>query len=165
MSQQANSSRADIYQLLLEDSDKKKKEKSARDKERKAQLLKPLGVKEYFDEGGISIDKKTCKGVECKLCIDVCPTHALYWKAGEVGIVEDLCVYCAACVLSCVVDDCIQVWRKRPDGKVEKFSNPKDVLKLMNIISCRNRRNRVESRQRTREIIPPIKFRRIRRFF
>ena len=124
MSKLNKPSELDIYQLLFEELENSKKEK-------RAKLLKPLGVKEYFEEGGVDIDQKTCKGVECKLCIDACPTHALYWKAGEVGIVEDLCIYCAACVWSCCVDDYIRVWRKRRDGRVEEFSNPKNVLTLM----------------------------------
>ena len=138
MSKKIVSSDLDIYQLLLEVSEKKKKD-------RRAQLIEPLGVKEYFDEGGISIDKKTCKGVECKLCIDACPTHALYWRSGEVGIVEELCIFCAACVLCCIVDDCIRVWRKRSNGEVEEFTNPQNVLMLMHKINCRKRLESVKS--------------------
>jgi len=55
---------------------------------------------------------------------------ALYWKSGEVGIINDLCVYCGACVLSCMVDNCIKIERKREDGKVGHFSKPKDVIML-----------------------------------
>ncbi len=142
---QPNPSDPDIYQLLLEASEKRRRE-------RRAQLLEPLGVKEYFEEGRIRIDKKTCKGVECKICIEVCPTHALYWKAGEVGIVEDLCIFCAACVWSCIVDDCVQVWRKRPDGEVEEFSTPKNVLVLMHKIMGRKRRERVISLARALQL-------------
>jgi Fe-S-cluster-containing hydrogenase component 2 len=73
----------------------------------------------------------------------VCPTNALYWKAGEVGIVEDLCVYCGACVLCCMVDDCIKVERKREDGKVERFSKPTEVVKLEDKINTKKRFERV----------------------
>jgi NAD-dependent dihydropyrimidine dehydrogenase PreA subunit len=139
MSEKDGDNRADIFKLLLKASEQKKKE-------RKAQLLEPIGVKVYFDEGSIRIDKRTCKGVECKLCIEACPTHALYWKSGEVGIVEDLCLYCAACVWNCIVDDCIRVSRKRPDGEVEEFSNIKDICVLMNKIIGKKRRDRVRSR-------------------
>jgi len=138
MSKKIVSSGLDIYQLLLEVSEKKKKD-------RRAQLIEPLGVTEYFEEGGISIDKKTCKGVECKLCIDACPTHALYWRSGEVGIVEELCIFCAACVLCCIVDDCVKVWRKRSNGEVEEFTNPQNVLMLMHKINCRRRLESVKS--------------------
>jgi len=129
----------DIYQLLLEASKKQKKEK-------RAQLLQSIGVKEFFEEGSIRIDKKTCRGVECKLCIKVCPTNALYWKSGEVGIVEELCVFCTACVLSCIVDDCIVVGRERPNGEMERFGKPADVLNLLHNINSRNRTKMVKSR-------------------
>jgi len=142
MSKQNSSSDSDIYQLLLETYDKRKKE-------RRAQLLKPFDVKEYFEEGGISIDKKTCKGVECKLCLEVCPTNALYWKSGEVGIVEDLCIYCAACVLSCIVDDCIKIWRKRFTGEVERFSKPRDVVILQHNTKTKKRLERACEQQKT----------------
>jgi Fe-S-cluster-containing hydrogenase component 2 len=131
-----NSSNVDIFDLLSDNSEKAKKK-------RKEELLTSLGVKEFFAEGNISIDKRTCWGVECKLCIKACPTNALYWKAGEVGIVEDLCVYCGACVLCCMVDDCIKVERKREDGKVERFSKPKEVVKLGDKINTKKRLERV----------------------
>jgi NAD-dependent dihydropyrimidine dehydrogenase PreA subunit len=103
---------------------------------------------EFFPEGSISIDKRTCWGLECKLCIKACPTNALYWKTGEVGITNDLCVYCGACVLSCMVDDCIKIKRKRENGKTEKFSKPKDVVTLENKINAEKRFTRV------REVFP-----------
>jgi len=138
------SSGVDIFQLLSEASKKKRKEK-------RAQLLQTLGIKEFFEEGSISIDKRTCKGVECKLCIEACPTNALYWKSGEVGVVEELCVFCTACVYNCIVDNCIQVSRKRPNGKTEKFSTPRDVLTLLGQISSQKRLSRIESRLPTME--------------
>ena len=127
----------DIYYVLSETAERRRKEK-------KSHLLEQLEVKEYFETGGIKIDKATCDGVECKLCIDACPTHALYWRSGEVGIDEDLCIYCAACVLSCIVDNCIRVWRKRPNGGVEEFSTPKQVLTLLGNMSSKKRKERVE---------------------
>jgi len=134
-----DSSGADIFQLLSEASEKKRKE-------RRAQLLQPLGIKEFFEEGSISIDKRTCKGVECKLCIEICPTNALYWKSGEVGIVEELCVYCTACVSNCIVENCIHVSRKRPNGETERFGTPRGVLKLLEYIGSQKRLGRIESR-------------------
>jgi len=133
------SSAANIYQLLLEASRK-------RERERKTKLLESIGVKEFFEEGTISIDKNTCKGVECKLCIKACPTNALYWKTGEVGIVEELCVYCAACVYSCIVDNCVQVSRKRPNSQTEKFGTQRQVLTLLNNINSEKRVKRLKSR-------------------
>ncbi|MFQ5999524.1 MAG: 4Fe-4S binding protein [Candidatus Bathyarchaeia archaeon] len=139
MSKKTDVSGANIYELLLEASEKKKKEK----REKRAELLKSMGVKEYFEEGSIKIDMKTCRGIECNLCVEACPTNALYWKAGEIGIVEDLCVYCSACVFNCVVDNCIQVTRKRPNGKIEKFSTPRDVLMLLHEINSGKRFDRL----------------------
>ena len=141
MPKKTDNSGANIYELLLEASEKKKKEK----REKRAELLESVGVKEYFEEGSIKIDMKTCRGIECNLCVEACPTNALYWKAGEIGIVEDLCVYCAACVYNCVVDNCIEVTRKRPNGKVEKFSTPRDVLTLLHKIGSGKRSERLKS--------------------
>jgi ferredoxin len=131
-----SSSNVDIFDLLSDNDEKAKKK-------RREELLTSLGVKDFFTEGNISIDKRTCWGVECKLCIKACPTNALYWKAGEVGIVDDLCVYCGACVLCCMVDDCIKIERKREDGKVERFSKPKEVVKLGDKINTKKRLERV----------------------
>jgi Fe-S-cluster-containing hydrogenase component 2 len=128
----SRNSGTDIYQLLLKTSKEKKK------KER-AQLLQSIGVKEFFESGTIQIDMKTCRGTECELCIKACPTNALYWKTGEIGIVEELCVYCSACVLSCIVDNCIQVSRRRANGEIEKFSTPVQVSRLLHNINARKR--------------------------
>jgi len=132
-----SSSSVDIFGLLSDSGEKAKKK-------RREELLASAGVKEFFAEGSISVDMRTCHGLECKLCIKACPTNALYWKAGEVGVVEDLCVYCGACVLSCMVDDCVKVERKREDGTIEKFSKPKDVIALENKINTKKRFERVK---------------------
>ena len=121
----------DIFQLLLESAEKKREEKAG--------LLESLGVKEYFEEGSISIDKRTCDGIECKLCIEACPTNSLYWGYGEVKITEDLCVYCAACVLCCIVDDCIHISRKRPNDEIEEFSTPAEASELLTNINTKKR--------------------------
>lgn len=127
----------DIYKLLLEASKEKRKVK-------RAQLLKSIGAKEFFEEGNIKIDMKTCKGVECKFCIEVCPTNALYWKTGEVGVTEDLCIYCTSCVLNCMVDNCIEVRRERQNGENERFSKPSDVLSLWEHLNTRKRMNAIK---------------------
>jgi len=132
------SSSSDIFQLLLETAERERKQ-------RREELLAPLGVKEFFVDGSITIDKRTCKGVECKLCIKACPTNALFWKTGEVGITKELCIYCGACVLNCIVDDCIKVSRKRTNGEVETFSTPRGVTLLQNIINAKKRLERVKS--------------------
>ena len=134
-----NASNVDIFGLLLEDSPEQAKKK------RRQELLEPTGVKELFKEGNISINKYKCEGVQCKLCVKACPTNALYWKTGEVGIIEDLCVYCGACVLSCMVDDCIKIERKREDGKVERFSKPKDVIMIGEKVDGKKRFDRVKT--------------------
>jgi ferredoxin len=108
-------------------------------RKRREELLVSLGVKEFFTEGKITIDKRTCKGLECKLCIKACPTSALFWKAGEVGIVEDLCVFCGACVLSCIVDDCIKIVRKRANGELERFSRPSGFITLQYDVNAKKR--------------------------
>jgi len=122
----------DIYGLLLEASKKQRKAK-------REHLLKSIGVQEFFEDGSIMIDMKTCKGVECKLCIKACPTSALFWKTGEIGVTEELCVYCTSCVLNCMVDDCIQVERKRPNGEKERFSKPLDVFSFWERLNTRKR--------------------------
>lgn len=127
----------DMFQLLTEAKEKKKRKKS--------ELPKSPNLKEFFTEGSIAINKKTCQGVECKLCIKACPTNALFWKAGEVGIIEELCIYCGACVLSCMVDDCIKIARKRPTGETERFSKPKDFALLQHGVSAKKRLERTQS--------------------
>ena len=133
-----------IFDLMNEESENKVDEEAEKRKRRK-ELLEPTGVKELFKEGKIGINKFTCVGGQCKLCIKACPTNALYWGTGGVGITEDLCVYCGACVLNCMVDDCIKVERKRDDGKVERFSKSKDVIKIGEKINTQKRLARVGS--------------------
>lgn len=138
LSNEGENSSADIFRLLHEASKKRKK----RERER---LLKLVDVKEFFEEGSTSIDDRTCQGLECELCIKVCPTKALYWLDGKVGIINDLCVYCGACVLNCIVDDCIEVTRKRLDGKVERFSKPRDIILLCQRLNSQRRHSRVKA--------------------
>jgi ferredoxin len=134
-----NKGSVDIFGLLAEDNDESEKKKNRRE------LLEPTGVKDIFEEGKISINTYTCLGVQCKECIKVCPTNALYWGSGKVEIMPDLCVYCGACVLNCQVDDCIKLERKRDDGTIEKFSKPKDVLMLQKKANTSKRVQRVQS--------------------
>ena len=139
MSKHDEKTSMDIYGILLEAGKKKNREK-------RAQLLQSIEAKEFFEEGKISIDMKPCRGVECKFCIKMCPTNALYWKSsGEVGITEELCIYCASCVLNCMVDNCIKVERKRSNGEMEQFSNPSDVTRLLEDVNTRNRMKTVKS--------------------
>ena len=136
-----NNGNVDIFGLLSEDTgavSEKKKNREA--------LLEPTGVKDVFQDGKISINSYTCLGVQCKECIKVCPTVALYWGGGgKVAIIEDLCVYCGACVLNCQVDDCIKLERTREDGRVEKFSKSKEVLLFQKKANTNKRVQRVHS--------------------
>ena len=134
----------DIFQLLEQASEKRRREE-------REQLLQSLGVKEFFEEGSIKIETIICDGVECKLCIEACPTNALYWRSGKVGIVEELCVFCTACVLSCIVDNCIRVKRKRPNGDVEEFSTPEEALRLLQRINSQKVHGIVKRRLPTAE--------------
>src|SRR4030043_1162144 len=131
------SSSVDMFRLLTETTEKARKK-------RRKELLAPLDVKEFFVEGTLSINKRTCRGVECKLCIKACPTNALYWKTGEVRITPELCIYCGACVLSCIVDDCIKISRKRVTGEAESFNKSKDFTTLQHGINVRKRRERIQ---------------------
>ncbi|MDR0797285.1 MAG: 4Fe-4S binding protein, partial [Nitrososphaerota archaeon] len=108
----------DIFGLLAEGTEASEKKKN------RETLLAATGVQDVFLGGTISINSYTCLGVQCKACIKVCPTNALYWGSGKIEIIEDLCVYCGACVLYCQVDNCIKLERKRDNGKIEKFSKP-----------------------------------------
>jgi len=113
---------ADIVHLIHEASQK-------REKKERTRLLQSMGINENFVEGSIRINWKTCRGVECKLCIDACPTNALYWSVGV-----------------CLVDDCIQVSRKRPSGEIESFSNAREVLILLHTINSKKAVERTKSR-------------------
>ncbi|MCW3994554.1 MAG: hypothetical protein NWE98_00185 [Candidatus Bathyarchaeota archaeon] len=137
---QKDASSIDIFGLLSQESSAE-----AEKKKRRKELLEPTGVKEIFKEGTININKFTCVGGQCKLCIKACPTNALYWTNSGIGVTQDLCVYCGACVLNCMVDDCIKVERTREDGKKERFSKPKDVVMLGEKIGSQKRVARVKS--------------------
>ncbi|MEM2110835.1 MAG: hypothetical protein QXX08_03040 [Candidatus Bathyarchaeia archaeon] len=134
----------DIFQMLYESAKKKR--------EARTRLLETLDVKEYFIEGSIRINRRTCQGAECKLCIKVCPTYALYFKDGEIKITEDLCIYCASCVLCCMVDNCIQITRKRPNGKIERYSTPCEVQRILESINSKKRIDVVNRRFKSKEI-------------
>ncbi|MDR2203332.1 MAG: hypothetical protein LBE76_03350 [Nitrososphaerota archaeon] len=135
-----NNENIDIFGLLSEDTTAD----SEKEKNRKA-LLAPTGVKDVFKEGKISINIYTCLGVQCKACITVCPTNALYWGSGKIAIVEDLCVYCGACILNCQVDDCINLERRRDDGRIEKFSKSKEIVLFQKKTNTNKRVQRVQS--------------------
>jgi ferredoxin len=136
-----------IFDLMNEDSEALSEEEER--KKRRKELIEPTGVKELFKDGKININKFTCVGGQCKLCIKVCPTNALYWGTGEVGIMEDLCVYCGACVANCMVDNCIKIERVGNDSRTEKFGKIDDIVKLDERKNTKKRFERVRTNAAT----------------
>jgi NAD-dependent dihydropyrimidine dehydrogenase PreA subunit len=118
---QKDSSAIDIFNLLSDSTPKEAEKPEPPQTSQRKELLETTKYKDkdLYPEGTISINKYTCVGVQCKLCIKVCPTNALYWTNNGVGVIDDLCLHCDACVLSCMVDDCIKVTR---NVKTEKQS-------------------------------------------
>ena len=141
------SSAIDIFDLLSDSEVKAsvKNDENSRAKTHREELLGTTKVKDLFPEGTITINKHTCVGVQCKLCIKACPTNALYWTSQGIAVTEDLCVHCDACVLCCMVDDCIKVTRKREDGKEERFGKTRDVLILENQVNAKRRFQRISA--------------------
>jgi Fe-S-cluster-containing hydrogenase component 2 len=138
MSDKKDAKDIDIFQLLHTASKQQHRHE-------RREILTDLEVQDLFCEGTITINTQTCHGVECKLCIDVCPTHALYWTKGEVRIENTLCIYCMACVFSCIIEDCISITRKRSTGEEERFSNIKCARILLHEISLNKRLERIRS--------------------
>ncbi len=143
MPTQKHSSTVNIFDLMSE----KEQTLAERPPEKtlRQELLENTKYKDHdrYPEGTIKINKHTCVGVQCKICIKVCPTNALYWTNTGVGVTEDLCLHCEACVLCCMVDDCIRITRKTSEGKTECFSKPLEVLTLTNQQNTRKRGQRV----------------------
>jgi ferredoxin len=65
-----------IFDLMNEESEALDEAEEKR--KRRKELLESTGVKELFKDGKISINKFTCVGGQCRLCIKACPTNALY---------------------------------------------------------------------------------------
>jgi ferredoxin len=141
-----DSSTIDIFDMLSESTPAKEEERpQTPQKTQRQELLETTKYKDQdrYPEGTITINKYTCVGGQCKLCIKVCPTNALYWSNSGVEVIEDLCLHCDACVLSCMVDDCIKVTRKREDGKTESFSKIRDIMVLVNGANAKKRAQRI----------------------
>jgi NAD-dependent dihydropyrimidine dehydrogenase PreA subunit len=138
-----------IFDLMNEESECQVEDKEEERRQRRKELLEPTGVNDLFKEGKIAINPFTCVGAQCRLCIKACPTNALYWGTGKVEVIEDMCVYCGACVFNCMVDNCINIQRTRQDGKVEKFSKPSDVVKLAERLNNQKRFQRVKTNAST----------------
>jgi Na+-translocating ferredoxin:NAD+ oxidoreductase RNF subunit RnfB len=138
-----NSSAFDIFDLLSGSDEKESSEPEEAESNQRAELLASTKAKDLFPKGTVTINKYSCVGVQCKYCIKACPTNALYWTNEGVGIIEDLCLHCQACVLSCMVDNCIKVTRKRDEKTDEQFSKTRDTVKLSQKISGKKRFTRV----------------------
>jgi ferredoxin len=132
--------KSSFFDLLEDVPDEPEEQKPENER---TKLLDSMGVEDRFKDGTISINMRTCRGIECNQCVKACPTNALYWKGGDIGIIDDLCIHCTACVANCMVDDCIKVTRKRADGKDEKFSSAKDVCMLLKKINSKKGVDRV----------------------
>ncbi|MEM2921537.1 MAG: hypothetical protein QXF26_04380 [Candidatus Bathyarchaeia archaeon] len=118
----------DIYSLLL-----RAKKRPPRER---AEILRSIGITQlFYDEGDLRIDMSKCVGVECKLCIKACPTSALYWDEAKVKLERDLCIYCSACVLNCIVDNCIILHRRGSDGRTVRFGTPREAAAVNNAIA------------------------------
>ena len=140
---QKNATAIDIFDMLTETAAKTSQKTEKPAKTQRQELLETTKCKDLYPEGTITINKHTCVGVQCKICIKACPTNALYWTSSGIGVTEDLCLHCEACVLCCMVDDCIKVTRKREDGKTEGFSKTKDVIVLNSQINAEKRCQRI----------------------
>jgi NAD-dependent dihydropyrimidine dehydrogenase PreA subunit len=134
-----DSSSVDIFGLL----DSKEKEEPKKEQSQRQELLSTTKVKDLFPEGKITVNRYTCIGVQCKLCIKVCPTNALYWSNEGVGIIDDLCVHCHACVLSCMVPECIKIDRKRSETDSENFGKISDIVSIDEKLNAKKRVSRV----------------------
>jgi len=118
----------DIFSLMV-------KAEEERRRAVREEVLSALGIPEFFTGGSVSIDVGKCYGPQCDLCVKACPTSAIFWRDGCLVVQEELCIYCAACVTNCMVEDCIRVRRVRPDGRVEEFSSVRDVAALQRAIA------------------------------
>lgn len=82
-------------------------------------------VRQWLQQGAVSIDTEKCKG--CELCSYACPAHTLSLvdNVNQRGyrytqqIKEDACIGCASCALVCP-DSCITVYRTGLLAKVRK---------------------------------------------
>ena len=96
---------------------------------------------DLFQNISLTIDHPICILGQCRLCLDKCPTNALYQKE-RVELIPELCIGCGACVLVCMVPGCIKLVRERKDNhKKETLSVPKDVEKSLNAVNKRKKRN------------------------
>ena len=127
----------DIFGLMVEEEEKR--QRAVRE-----EVLEALGIPEFFVKGSVHVDLNKCYGVECDLCVKACPTSAIFWRSGRLVVQEEICIFCTACVVNCMVKDCITVRRVRPDGTVEEFSSLDDVARLLRAVAGRRANDMVE---------------------
>ena len=94
-------------------------------------ILEELNAPQLYDEIKLSIDDAICvRSQGCKLCVEKCPTHALY-MGNKVELIQDLCNGCGGCIRVCMVPGCMSLTRKRKNtGRLEKFSRPLQAQKI-----------------------------------
>lgn len=94
-------------------------------------MLEELNAPQLFDEIQLSIDDPVCvRSQGCRLCVDKCPTKALY-MGNKVELIQDLCIGCGGCVRVCMVPGCITLIRRRKStGRLENSSTPLDTQKI-----------------------------------
>ena len=103
-------------------------------------IIDDLGIKrEDFDFIELKIDHATCRLGECRLCIEHCPTNALY-QSEKVELVPDLCIACGGCVLLCMVPKCMELTRvRKATGQKETMRTTNEVKKLLGALNTRKR--------------------------
>ncbi len=89
-------------------------------KERKAKLNPPVPVPDEF-RGKIHYNRETCIG--CRLCINVCPAHAIEFLPGEkkVRFFVAQCIECSQCVDVCP-KKCISMSKEFAMADYSKYS-------------------------------------------
>jgi len=94
---------------------------------------------DLFQNVSLTIDHATCRLGECRICIDKCPTNALFQQE-RVELIPELCVGCGGCVLLCMVPGCIKLVRVRKDtGQKETLTIPRDVEKSLRALNKRKK--------------------------
>ncbi len=63
-------------------------------------------------EGMIQLDRSFCPE-GCQACADLCPTHALWMRDGELMLDDRFCLYCGACLKICPAAEALTVRRHR----------------------------------------------------
>lgn len=94
-------------------------------------MLEELNAIDYFADITLTIDDPICvRSQGCKLCVDKCPTKALY-MGNKVELIQELCIGCGGCIRVCMVPGCMTLTRRRKStGRMDKFSTPLQTQKI-----------------------------------